>query len=279
MLNTRLAALVAAVAIAALALPAVASANTGSVKCDTTGIVFTYNADFGRQKVVTETVNGVTKLVTVPAHTLTTDTWPLFGTNTAGAVWSGGVIPTVTLTCPAPPPPPVTPPPVTPPVAPPVAPPVVSTPVAPPVVSTPVTPATPAVVSAPAPRISLRKKASASKVAAGDAVKYQLVVTSTGGTAHGVVVCDKPPAHMTYVSLGIATLEGGKACWTVGDLTGSLTLTLIARVDADAPAGSLTNNATATSDNAGRAKSHATINVPARHGVKAALKRTAGVTG
>jgi hypothetical protein len=74
-------------------------------------------------------------------------------------------------------------------------------------------------------------------------------------------------------------MQNGKACWTVGDLTGSLTLSLTAKVDADAPAGSLTNNATATSDNAGTAKAHATINVPARHGVKGKLKRTAGVTG
>ena len=84
---------------------------------------------------------------------------------------------------------------------------------------------------------------------------------------------------MTYVSLGTATLQDGKACWTVGDLTGSLTLSLTARVDTDAPVGSLTNNATATSSNAGNAKAHATINVPARHGVKGKLKRTAGVTG
>jgi hypothetical protein len=52
-----------------------------------------------------------------------------------------------------------------------------------------------------------------------------------------------------------------------------------ARVDAGAPAGSLTNNSTATSTNAGSAKAHATINVPAKHGVKGKLKRTAGVTG
>ena len=95
-------------------------------------------------------------------------------------------------------------------------------------------------------------------------MKYQLVVKSKGGTAHGVVVCDTLPAHMTYVSLGNATMEDGKACWTVGDLTGSLTLSLTAKVDADAPAGSLTNNATATSSNAGKAKAHATINVPAQ---------------
>ena len=42
-----------------LVLPGVASANTASVKCDSTGVVFTYNADFGRSKVSTEIVNGV----------------------------------------------------------------------------------------------------------------------------------------------------------------------------------------------------------------------------
>ena len=47
-------------------------------------------------------------------------------------------------------------------------------------------------------------------------------MTAKGGTAHDVVVCDKLPAHMTFASLGTATIENGKACWTVGDLTGSL---------------------------------------------------------
>ena len=125
----------------------------------------------------------------------------------------------------------------------------------------------------------LTKRALAKIVPAGSIVKYQLVVTAKGGTAHGVVVCDKLPANMTYATLGTATMQNGKACWTVGDLTGSLTLSLRARVDADAPAGSLTNNSTATSSNAGSAKAHATINVPAKHGVKGKLKRTAGVTG
>jgi uncharacterized repeat protein (TIGR01451 family) len=272
------------VAMIALAVPSVASANTGSVKCDSTGVVFSYNADFGRTKVSTETVNGVSQQFTVPAHTAITHTWPgLTGTLKVGATWSGGSIPTVTLMCPAapPPPPPVAPPPPPPPppVAPPPPPP--APPVAPPVsppVAPPATPSTPA--TSPKPHIVLEKHALKKVVPAGKTVKYQLVVTATGGTAHGVVVCDKLPDHMTYASLGTATLTNGKACWTVGDLTGSLTLPLItAKVDADAPAGSLTNNSTATSTNAGNAKAHATIDVPAKHGVKGKFKRTAGVTG
>jgi hypothetical protein len=276
MFTTRLAALVAAVAIGALALPALASANTGYVTCESTGVVFHYNTDFGRTKVVTETVNGVTRQFTVPARTAVTDTWPQFGTLTVGATWSGGSIPTVTLHCPAPAPPPVAPPP-PPPVAPPPPPVAPPAPPAPPVVTTPVTP--PAVVTAPPPVLSLHKRALAKTVPAGSKVRYQLVVKATGGTAHDVVVCDKLPDHMTYASLGTATLQDGKACWMVGDLTGSLTLSLIARVDADAPAGALTNNATATSSNAGRDKSAATVKVPAKHGVKGKVSRAAGVTG
>jgi hypothetical protein len=264
------------VALVALAVPGVASANTGSVTCDSTGVVFSYNANFGRDKVSTETVNGVSQQFTVPAHTAITHTWPIFGTLTVGATWSGGSIPTVTLVCPAPQAPPPPPVPVAPPV---VTPPVVTTPVAPPVA--PLTPAvTPAApVAGPKPHIVLKKRALAKIVAAGSIVKYELIVTAKGGTAHGVVVCDKLPEHMTYATLGTATMQNGKACWTVGDLTGSLTLLISAKVDSDAPAGSLTNNATATSRNAGGAKAHATINVPAKHGVKGKFKRTAGVTG
>jgi hypothetical protein len=274
-------ALIGAVVIAAFALPGVASANTGSVKCDDTGVVFTYNANFGRDKVSTETVNGVVQTFLVKAHVVSTHTWPVFGTLTVGATWSGGSIPTVTLHCEAPPVP-VAPPPAE--VTPPPAPPAPPAPVAPPaVVTPPVSPpgATPSVTRAPPPVISITKRALATTVAAGKKVRYELVVKSTGGTAHDVVVCDKLPLHMTYVWLGKATLDDGKACWAVGDLKeGSLTLSLTARVDFGTGAGSLSNNATVTSSDAGRDKAHATIKVPAaKHGVKGKLKRTAGVTG
>jgi hypothetical protein len=254
-------------AIAALAFPGLASANTGSVKCDSTGVVFSYNANFNPSRVSTETVNGVSQDFTVPKWKAVTHTWPgLSGTLVVGAKWTGGGIKTVTLVCPKskPPPPPPPPPPVAPP-PPPVAPPAAVTP--------------PPAEEAVPPKISLRKRALAKIVPAGSTVRYQLVVKVTGGTAHDVVVCDKLPDHMTYASMGKATLQDGKACWDIGDLAGSKTLTLKARVDADAPAGSLTNNATATSSNAGRANAEATVKVPAKHGVKGKLKRAAGVTG
>ena len=67
MFSKRLAA-IPIIALVALAIPSVASANTGSVTCDSTGVVFSYNANFGRDKVSTETVNGVTQQFTVPAR-------------------------------------------------------------------------------------------------------------------------------------------------------------------------------------------------------------------
>lgn len=266
--------LVGTLAAAALAAPGSASANTGSVKCDSTGVVFSYDAHFGRVKVATETVNGVVQLFTVPKYTAVTHTWPVFGTLTVSSTWSGGSIPEQTLVCPPPAPP------VAPPVAPPAAPPVTPPPASP--VVPPAAPFTPTVVSAPAPRISLHKTAGAAVVAPGTTVTYRLIVKATGGTAHDVVVCDRLPAHMTYVSLGSATLANGEACWTVGDLRGSRTLTFAARVDLGAPAGKLVNVAVATSSDAGRAVAHARIRVPRRHGVKGAVKSQgvrSGVTG
>ncbi len=99
-----------------------------------------------------------------------------------------------------------------------------------PPVTPPVTPVVPVTPAKP-PTISLTKKARATTVAAGSTVNYQLVVKATGGTAQNVVVCDQLPANMTYVSLGTATMNNGRACWDVGDLTGSLTLSLTAKVD------------------------------------------------
>ena len=112
---------------------------------------------------------------------------------------------------------------------------------------------------------------------------YCLIVTVTGGVGQNVVVCDRLPDHMTYVSVGSATLRGGEACWDVGDLSGSRTLAFTARVDKGTGPGTLVNRATATSSNAGHAKAHAGVAVPARHAVQGAVRgqvvKSAGVTG
>ena len=77
------------VAIAALAFPGLASANTGSVKCDSTGVVFSYNANFNPSRVSTETVNGVSQQFTVPKWKAVTHTWPgVTGTIVVGAKWT-----------------------------------------------------------------------------------------------------------------------------------------------------------------------------------------------
>lgn len=88
-----------------LAIPGVASAHTGSVKCDNTGVVFMYSSNFAHTTTVTEVVNGVSKTFTVPAHTAVTDTVDNpGGTVYAGASWkdgnASGQIPTTKLVCP-----------------------------------------------------------------------------------------------------------------------------------------------------------------------------------
>lgn len=89
----------------------VASAHTGFVSCNDTGVIFTYNNNFANNTDVTETVNGVDKHFTVPAHTSITDTIVSTGSyQAAKASWTDGnargSIALVELTCPytAPPP-------------------------------------------------------------------------------------------------------------------------------------------------------------------------------
>lgn len=121
--------LIAGIALlGALALPGVASAHSGNVTCDSTGVVFTYNANFPANTVVTEHVAGSSYTFTPPAFAVSTHTDPApnlsGGTNGIGigflasATWiGGGTIPPTTLNCPqVTPQPPVIPvPPVTPP--------------------------------------------------------------------------------------------------------------------------------------------------------------------
>lgn len=124
-------------ALITVALSGVASAHTGSVVCDSRGVVFTYDANFEADTVVTENVGAALRLVTVHQNTATSDTWAgVTGTVTVSASWSGGGIPSTVLTCPSPPPPVVVTPPAPPPAppAPPVTPPVTA---APPVAVTP----------------------------------------------------------------------------------------------------------------------------------------------
>lgn len=88
------------VALAALALPGIASAHTGSVTANCTTVTFSYNANFAHATTVTETyvVDGksVTKTFSVPANHVATDVITFTSPNkaaftiTAGATWTDG---------------------------------------------------------------------------------------------------------------------------------------------------------------------------------------------
>lgn len=142
------------VVLGALVVPGVAQAHTGFVTCDSTGVVFHYNANFERDTLALEYVRQGdvtrTKVVGVKRRTASTDTFPgEVGKVVAWARWKGGGIKPTWLDCPKPetpptgPPPPPTnpppPPPVTPP-APPTAPPAPPAPPVAPPVTPPVTP-------------------------------------------------------------------------------------------------------------------------------------------
>ena len=105
MFRARFAFAIPLVAVFALALPGVASANTGDVTCTDQGVVFSYNANFDEERVSTETVNGQTQEFTVPAFTAVTHLWPgVTGDIVAGATWDGGEIKPKLLHCPPAPP-------------------------------------------------------------------------------------------------------------------------------------------------------------------------------
>lgn len=86
-----------AVFLVALAIPNIASAHTGTVKCDSTGVVFSYNNNFAHDTLVTESVkdstqgNGTVYSVTVPANKAFTHTVPAPSNSViASAVWTDG---------------------------------------------------------------------------------------------------------------------------------------------------------------------------------------------
>jgi large repetitive protein len=102
-----------------------------------------------------------------------------------------------------------------------------------------------AAAAQPAPRVTLRKRASRKAVRGGDAVTFILTATARGeGTARGVEVCDSLPARLTPVSLdgsrrraGLLPLDGrrraGRVCWRIAELEAgrSRRLRIVARAD------------------------------------------------
>lgn len=111
-----------------------------------------------------------------------------------------------------------------------------------------VAPVTGTVAVARHARLKLTKRASRRVVTAGGHVRFTLVVRNVGrATARNARVCDRLPDRVTVLGRSGGELAGGKVCWSVRAIgvgrakTRSLTL----RVDRDAPAGTITNRATA----------------------------------
>ena len=150
---------------------------------------------------------------------------------------------------------------------------------APPVVPPPPPPAPP-VVPASVPSkttITLDKRASSPTVKAGGTVDFAITWKNTGKiAARDVLICDRLPNQMSFVTAKGATFKNGKACWSRKSVAKGATLTfrVTARVEATVGNEKLVNVATATASNA----KPATAEAPVRARRKAATK-PGGVTG
>ena len=125
--------------------------------------------------------------------------------------------------------------------------------------------------------ITLDKRASSPLVKAGGTVDFTITWKNTGRVAaRNVLICDRLPDQMTFVSAKGAAFKNGKACWARKSVRTGATLTFRVRARVDATAGNtkLVNVATATASNA----KPATAEAPVRTRRKAAAK-PGGVTG
>ena len=114
-------------------------------------------------------------------------------------------------------------------------------------------------------------------VTAGGTVDFTITWKNTGPVAaKHVLICDRLPDQMTFVTAKGATYKNGKACWSAQSVAKGATLTfrVMARVDATVGNVKLVNVATATASNA----KPATATAPVHTRRKAATK-PAGVTG
>jgi uncharacterized repeat protein (TIGR01451 family) len=125
--------------------------------------------------------------------------------------------------------------------------------------------------------ITLAKRASSPLVNAGGTVDFTITWKNTGRiAARNVLICDRLPDQMTFVSAKGASFKNGKACWARKSVRTGATLTfrVTARVDVTVGNTKLVNVATATASNA----KPATAEAPVRTRRKAATK-PGGVTG
>ncbi|HEY1331761.1 MAG TPA: hypothetical protein VGH10_09840 [Actinomycetota bacterium] len=125
----------------------------------------------------------------------------------------------------------------------------------------------PVVLTVAAPTVlQLTKRASPTSLTAGGDVRFTLTLNVSGAAAATTVsVCDTLPGHMTFVSAPGATIAGAQACWSFASLPvgASRTLTVVAKVDADAPTGVERNVAVAQASNADPVRATAAVSVRA----------------
>jgi uncharacterized repeat protein (TIGR01451 family) len=125
--------------------------------------------------------------------------------------------------------------------------------------------------------ITLDKRASSPTVEAGGTVSFTITWQNTGKVAaRNVLICDRLPNQMSFVSAKGATFKSGKACWARKSVAKGATLTfrVTARVEATVGNEKLVNVATATASNA----KPATATAPVRARRQEATK-PGGVTG
>jgi uncharacterized repeat protein (TIGR01451 family) len=125
-------------------------------------------------------------------------------------------------------------------------------------------------------RLSLVKRASRTRVRAGQTVTFRLTLRNHGpNAALDVEVCDPLPAGLLFVRAPGATFRGGRVCWTYGKLKPNAVkkLKIVVRAAALPQNRRIRNTATVTARRGNNVRSSAAVTVIADPG------RGGGVTG
>jgi uncharacterized repeat protein (TIGR01451 family) len=113
--------------------------------------------------------------------------------------------------------------------------------------------------------LALVKTADKPVVKTGQIAGFTVKVSNTSSvTAKNVIVCDKLPAKTQFVSGSPSpNFKGDTACFNAGNLASgkSATVKLRLRIDRTAHKGTITNNASATADNADNADAQAKVRI------------------
>ncbi|HEX4753970.1 MAG TPA: isopeptide-forming domain-containing fimbrial protein, partial [Solirubrobacterales bacterium] len=123
----------------------------------------------------------------------------------------------------------------------------------------------------------VKKRLGHGAVEAGKTEAFEIRVKDTGGAAAAdVVVCDRLPGTMSFVSVAGARFEQGNACWKITMLAPgeSRSFRVVARIDGGLGSRTIRNVATAEADNASRRSAAAPVKVES-----SGPGRGGGVTG